>query len=288
MLKYILVFLATLVPSFAYAQLNVVVVFDGSGSMIETFSQDRSIRKITAAKNVLTQVLKDLSPDTKIGIITFSDNINGWAYPLSRIDKAGLYKAIHSIQAGGGTPLGSYMKQGADELLKLRQKQKYGIYKLIIVTDGESTDDCITPLTGQYGILSKGLLVEAIGVDMSATHTLATKISYRSANNPNELIKAVKTTLAEVSSTDSQEYDLIAPLDPKLALAALQALSEYDNAPVGTKPVVDQQGNIVLDKQGNVVYNVESSTSGGLIASLVILAVVGSIVIFVIVSIAKS
>jgi hypothetical protein len=281
MLKYILTLLMTLIPSFACGQLNVVVVFDGSGSMSDTFSHDRSIRKITAAKNVLIQVLKDLQPDTKIGLVVFSDNVNGWAYPLGVLDKDKLTNTINSIRAGGGTPLGKYMKEGANELLKLRQKQKYGIYKLIIVTDGESSDNADTPLIGQHGILSKGLLVEVIGVDMASKHNLATKVSYRSANNPTELVNAVKATLAEVSAKDSQEYDLIAPLDPKLALAALQALSEYDNAPIGMKPVVDQQGNIILDKHGNVAPANNSSSLWVIVIVISVILVVGIIIVVI-------
>lgn len=285
MLKYTLALICLLIPSFAQAQLNVVIVFDGSGSMNDRFSSDRNIKKIDAAKSVMTQVIKDLHPDTKIGLVVFSGNVNGWAYPLGTLDKTKLTAAINNIRADGGTPLGKYMKEGANELLKLRQKQKYGLYKLIVVTDGESSDDANTPLIGQYGILSKGLLVEAVGVDMSAGHTLATKVAYRSANNPNELVQAVKATLAEVSAKDSVEYDLIASIEPQLALAALQALSEYDNAPIGTKPKVDEQGKIVIDTNGNVVVaNTSNGFPWGWVIGIVVIVIVGGIIIIAVMS----
>ena len=53
----------------------------------------------------------------------------------------GLNGAIDSITSQGGTPLGEYMKQGADALLDARKKQfGYGTYRLLVVTDGEAND----------------------------------------------------------------------------------------------------------------------------------------------------
>jgi hypothetical protein len=194
-------------------------------------------KKIDAAKTALKQILSDLPPNTNIGIVVFGSK-NGWFYKLGSLDKPKLIKAIDDIGVGGGTPLGKYMKIGADALLELRAKQRTGIYKLIVVTDGESDDNVDTPLVGQYGILSKGIVVEAIGVDMSSKHTLATKVSYRGAESPDALKEAVKAVVAESTGKNdhSEDYDVIAPIPNEVALAALQALSEFDNSPVGEKP----------------------------------------------------
>lgn len=244
-MKYLLsaiVSLALVTPGFAQqltSQQNIVVVFDGSGSMGERFSKssDRGT-KMDAAKKALIQILSQLPANTNLGIVVFSSNTNGWLVKLGPIDKANLSKQINGVREGGGTPLGRYMKDGANALLEFRAKQKSGIYKLIIVTDGESSDDADTPLTGQYGILSKGLRVEAIGVDMKGGHTLATKVPYRGAESPEQLATAVKEVLAESTGKKdhSEDYDIIAPLPPEVAMAALTALSEFDNEPVGQKP----------------------------------------------------
>lgn len=220
-------------------QLNVVIVLDGSGSMGGRFSksQDRSTR-MEAAKKALNQIVPQLPANTNLGIICFSSNVNGWLIKLGQIDKDATIRAINSVNDGGGTPLGKYMKDGANALLELRAKQKSGTYKLIIVTDGESGDDAEAPLTGQYGILSKGLKVEAIGVDMVSKHSLVTKVSYRGADSAEQLTMAVKAVVAESTGKNdySEDYDLIAPLSPEVAMAALTALSEFDNEPVGQKP----------------------------------------------------
>ena len=77
------------------------------------------------------------------------------------------------------------MKQGADALLDARKKQfGYGTYRLLVVTDGETDDaglvDGYTP-----DIISRGITIDAIGVEMQSQHTLATMVhSYRSADDP--------------------------------------------------------------------------------------------------------
>lgn len=240
-MKYLFSAILSLVlaaPCFA-DQLNVVVVFDGSGSMGETFSKSSDrITKMDAAKAALIQILSQLPANSNLGVVVFSNSIDGWLINLGPVDKKELAAKINSVQDGGGTPLGKYMRIGANALLELRAKQKHGTYKLIIVTDGESSDDAETPLSGKYGILSKGIKVECIGVDMRSNHSLATKVPYRSAESAEQLKSAVKAVLAESTGKNdhSEDYDMIAPLPPEVAAAALQALSEYDNEPIGQKP----------------------------------------------------
>lgn len=241
-MKYLLAVVVALglaSPSWA-AQLNVVVVFDGSGSMGDRFTKNpERISKMEAAKRALVQMVDALPPGTNLGITCFSGSINGWLIDLGPLDKESAKAKILGVKQGGGTPLGQYMKEGANALLQLRAKQKgAGTYKLVIITDGESNDDIETPLAGKYGILSKGLKAEAIGVDMHSKHTLATKIPYRSAESADQLNAAVKEVVAESTGSNdhSEDYDLIAPIPPEVAMAAITALAEYDNAPIGQKP----------------------------------------------------
>jgi len=252
-MKYILslfVALGFILPTHA-SQLNVVFVVDASGSMDATFAGDRSITRMDAAKKALAAVLNKLPLNSNVGILAFP--YQGWVYPLAPINKSKLNTAITSIRANGGTPLGRFMRDGANELIKLAKQKKYGVYKLIVVTDGEATDDAITPLTGVGNILSKGILVEAIGVDMDRDHTLATRVPYRSANNPNELFNAVQAVVAESGSGHSEDYEIIASLDPQIAMAAVQALTTPDYLPVGVVPKVDENGNVLVDENGDVI-----------------------------------
>ena len=212
---------------------NVIVVVDASGSMGTPMG---GTDRMSVAREALKQVLGQVPESTHIGILVFPRG--DWVYPLgSRVEQR-LNNAIDSIRSGGGTPLGSYMKRGADALLKARKKQfGYGTYRLLVVTDGEANDrnlvEGYTP-----DIISRGITIDVIGVDMESEHTLATKVhTYRSADNPDSLRQAITEVFAEVSSadtgqTDEDAFELIADLPKQTASEMLKSLSTTGNDPI--------------------------------------------------------
>ncbi|MCS1408673.1 MAG: hypothetical protein M2R45_01849 [Verrucomicrobia subdivision 3 bacterium] len=219
---------------------NVVIVLDASGSMKQRM-RSSGINKMNAAKAALKAVLKNVPETTHIGLLVFSANNleDHWVYPLGPRDESRLIAAIDRPQANHGTPLGEYIKIGTDRLLEARTQQYgYGTYRLLIVTDGDANDpelvDLYTP-----EVLARGITMDVIGVDMDQDHTLATMAhSYRRANDPDSLKKAIQEVFAELS-TDSgdfsmdEAFELIAPLPIECAAAALQALSAAGNQPIG-------------------------------------------------------
>ena len=212
---------------------NVIVVVDASGSMGTPMG---GADRMSVAREALKQVLGQVPESTHIGVLVFPRG--DWVYPLgSRVEQR-LNNAIDSIRSGGGTPLGSYMKRGADALLKARKKQfGYGTYRLLVVTDGEANDrnlvEGYTP-----DIISRGITIDVIGVDMESEHTLATKVhTYRSADNPDSLRQAITEVFAEVSSadtgqTDEDAFELIADLPKQTASEMLKSLSTTGNDPI--------------------------------------------------------
>ena len=224
---------------------NVVIVLDASGSMNETLAGTR-MTKITAAKSALKTVLQQVPASTHIGLLVFSAKnlTDDWVYPLGPRSDEELLRAIERPLPRGDTPLGRYLKKGADRLLEERTKQfGYGTYRLLVVTDGEAQDrDKVDRFTPE--IVARGITVDVIGVGMSRDHTLATKVhSYRRANDPAALNRAVAEVLAEVAKprTDSAQadaFELLAPIPVELAAAALQALSTSGNQPIGERSFV--------------------------------------------------
>lgn len=221
----------------------VVIVLDASGSMKQGLA-GTGADKMTAAKAALKEVLQKVPQSTHIGLLVFSAaNLrNDWVYPLGPRHDAELMRAIDLPQPNSGTPLGAYIKKGADRLLEERAKQfGYGTYRLLIVTDGEAQDQ---PLVDRYTpeLVSRGITVDVIGVGMNQRHTLATKVrSYRAANDPASLRRALSEVFAEVSNTgtdvaQAEAFDLIAPIPNQVAMAMLQAVSTVANHPLGTKP----------------------------------------------------
>jgi Ca-activated chloride channel family protein len=221
---------------------NVVIILDASGSMKSNLRSSRT-QKMAAAKHALKEVLKTVPQDTQIGLLVFSGtNVkNHWVYPLGPRNDARLNTAIDMIEPGGGTPLGAYIKIGADRLVQERKNQMgYGQYRLLIVTDGQAQDiQLVNTYTPE--VLSRGVIMDVIGVDMVQNHTLATKVhSYRKADDPESLKKAVAEVFAEVSEkgTDaisSDAFEIIKPLPDEVADKLLKALVETDNSPIGGK-----------------------------------------------------
>lgn len=226
----------------ATAELNVVVVLDDSGSMANELRRQSGVSKIQAAKTALKSVLEQLSPEARVGIVLLNGRRqrDRWIVPLGPVDNDDLFLALDQVQARGGTPLGKFMKVAADELLKQRAADYYGEYRLLIVTDGEATD---ASLVKRYlpDILSRGLTVDVIGVDMSADHSLATKVhSYRRADDPEALTQALREVFAETSqdsaADDENDFELLASIPSEIAAAALAALAESGNHAIGQRP----------------------------------------------------
>ena len=212
---------------------NIVVILDASGSMQDKFSGDRTKSKMEAAKAALQQVLANIPDGTQIGLLVFSGaNIhNEWVYPLGPKDTEKLIAAIHLPHPSGDTPLGKYIRIGANRLLEQREKQyNYGNYRLLVVTDGEASDaDKVKHYTPE--ILNRQIRIDVIGVDMKTDHMLANVVdSYRKADNPGELVAAVSQILAETGGTGTDvggedAFEYIAPLSPEIAADLIQRLT---------------------------------------------------------------
>lgn len=222
---------------------NVVIVLDSSGSMARPLP-GAGTDKMTAAKSALKQVLSSVPQETRIGLLVFSAKgvSDDWIYPLGPRDDAKLMQAIDRPMPGGGTPLGAYLKKGADRLLEERAKQfGYGTFRLLVVTDGEAEDQqLVERFTPE--MVARGIKVDVIGVAMNQRHTLATKVhSYRSANDPASLKRAIAEVFGEIggSANDVAGTEAFAELKPipnEVAQTMIQALSSSGNQPIGERP----------------------------------------------------
>lgn len=212
---------------------NIIVILDASGSMKDNFRADQTKSKMDAAKEALREVLAQVPKNTHIGLLVFSGSnvLKDWVYPLGPKDTERLMDAINLPQPAGGTPLGKYMRIGANRLLEQREKQyNYGNYRLLIVTDGEAQDeDKVAQYTPE--ILDRQIRVDVIGVDMQTDHLLANDVdSYRRADNPGELVAAVSQILAETGGPDTDmdgedAFEDIAPLSEKIASDLIQRIT---------------------------------------------------------------
>jgi uncharacterized protein YegL len=252
---------------------NVVILLDTSGSM-ETRMRSVKVSRLKAAQDALETVAHQLPANTNVGLLTF----NGWVYDLQPIDRDKLILSVHSTRSGGGTPLGQFMKTGADALLQAREKNRgVGVYRLLVVTDGEADS---TSLMNKYAtdIVSRGILLDTIGLDMKSDHTLkALSKKYMRADDPESLKNAVQTALAEVGKGGGDDgvgnFEMLNGLSSDGAKAIIAGLTEHQNHGIGEDPPVK-----VVDENGNVKYiPAAKKADGGMGAGWICLIILGVI-----------
>lgn len=221
---------------------HLVIILDGSGSMDEKM---RGGTRMTAAKKALRIALAELPASTRIGLLTFSANVRDpWLFPLGPRDDERLNQAIDQPKPGGRTPLGHYLKIGSDRLFEAREAEHgYGTYRLLVVTDGEATDEELMVSFAPM-LVGRGVGLDVIGVAMPGDHELKRYAhSYRSADDPKTLQRAVQEALAEVTfsgdeATAGAAFAFLDGLPDDFAMAALAELSAVGqlNHPLGDLP----------------------------------------------------
>jgi uncharacterized protein with von Willebrand factor type A (vWA) domain len=187
---------------------NFYFVFDMSGSMDEKCS---GRRKIDGAKEAVTRFMKNIPDDVNIGLMLFgtrSGDDYAEALPIASGNKEEFLKIINSLQPSGGTPLGEALSASVDKIVEQYKKQLgYGTYRIIIITDGEQTGiDLKQPCNylAQHGFIG----LYSIGLCMKSSHTLKKySLSYRDANNYEELEQALVEATAESDVFDATLFD---------------------------------------------------------------------------------
>lgn len=189
---------------------NFYFVFDGSGSMKDAPSTssgaDQSFSsKILGAKWAVSEFLKKVPEDVNLGLFVFDANGVREVLPLAPNNRAKFLQQVQKIQAKGGTPLGGAISKGSDALEKQYSKQLgYGEYRLIVITDGESTDSLNT---GVAKAAKYRIPIYTIGFDMDRDHALRKhSITYRSADSAKQLEQALEQAAGELDMFDPPNY----------------------------------------------------------------------------------
>lgn len=280
--------LALILVAPAVADDNVVILLDTSLSMTESMGRNQG-SKMDAAKMAITEVLDHLPKGTNLGIVTF----NGWAVPLARLDISRTQQAVITLMPFGATPLGQYMKAGADALLKVRaDAHGLGTYTLIVITDGEASDEAVM---NKYApeIVSRGMTLKTIGVRMQQEHTLKNySAAYYSANDLKGLQHAVATAVAEVAASDDAseaDYAVIDGLPDEMASKIVATLTETVTLNYGIgdppppKPVYLQNDAVTPVSQAFLDAAKEGSISMGAVLSILVMVVLGVGVLIIVI-----
>lgn len=226
-----------MLTSVSQASQNVVIVFDDSSSMT-AIMPGSNLSRMDTAKNALKQVVGTLKSDTNLGIVLLNGRTKKWIVPFGLLNKNEAVSSIAQVVPNGRTPLGEAMKLGCDVLLEHRKKEHVGEYRLLIVTDGEANDP---QLVESYlkDILVRGVVVDAIGVDMQANHSLATKVHhYRRGDSQKQLAEAIQASFAESNNQQDSaaDFDIIKSIPEDAADVLLKSL-RITNTPIGEQEV---------------------------------------------------
>ncbi len=176
---------------------NFYFVFDGSGSM--------DGRKLQDAKIAVKEFMNNIPNDVNLGLYVFDYFGEREVLALGGNNRAQFLAEIDKVRADNGTPLGASIRTGAKALAAQRDKQlQYGEFRLIVITDGDSSDRI------EYGTdEAERLLIPiyTIGFQIGERHALRAKsVSYKSANDLQELRKALQESAAELDVFDPQSF----------------------------------------------------------------------------------
>lgn len=152
-------------PSLASS--NILFILDGSGSM---WGQVDGVAKITTAKQVMTDLLKDLPKHINVGLMAYGHRSDGdckdveLLVPLGPLDADRLANRIDSIQPKGKTPLNYALEQSQPLFASLKGQSN----NIVLVSDGKETcggDPCRA--AAKLAAADIGLKVHVVGFDVS-------------------------------------------------------------------------------------------------------------------------
>jgi uncharacterized protein with von Willebrand factor type A (vWA) domain len=186
---------------------NFVLIFDGSGSMSEGECAGAS-RKIDIAKQAVAAWSKSVPADANLGLYAF--HARGIStLPLSIGNRDDFIQSIMNIRAGGKTPLTQAMLKSFEALTDQGRRQLgYGEYTIVVVTDGIANNPDHLKNTVDRILARTPVTIFSIGFCIGSQHSLNQpgRTLYKSADNPEQLMKGLQEVLAEAEAFDEQEF----------------------------------------------------------------------------------
>jgi Ca-activated chloride channel homolog len=187
---------------------NYVLIFDGSGSMMERKCSGNR-RKIEVAKDAVSAWARSIPEDANVGLVAFYENTFS-RLPLAAKNRGQFLKVVNDITAGGGTPLGQAVNFAHQMLTGQAQSQLgYGEYHIVVVTDGEANNPSALTDAVKAVLDRSPIIIHTIGFCIDEKHSLNQpgRTVYKTADNPESLRKGLQDVLAEAESFDLKTFD---------------------------------------------------------------------------------
>ncbi|MCG6893423.1 MAG: VWA domain-containing protein [Desulfobacteraceae bacterium] len=189
---------------------NIVLIFDGSGSMKDV-NCSGGLSKNEAAKKAVLEWSSTVPADANLGLVAFHAGSRGLTVQeLAAGSRERFMQTVQRIQPGGKTPLTLSIKKALLMLEKQAQKQLgYGDYTIVVVTDGIANDPQALMFWVNQVLEFTPINIFTIGFCISGNHSLNQpgRTDYRAADNPEQLRKGLQESLAESETFDATTFE---------------------------------------------------------------------------------
>lgn len=185
-------------------QVNIMVVYDGSGSM-DNNACGASGNRHQSAVLAVKQFVNAVPNDANLGLYVFDNRGVDLRVPLGTNNKVAFNAALDKISIGSGTPLKSAITAAYYVLERQAQTQLgYGRYILLIVTDGEANTGQSPTRVVNYMVDNTPIEVHTVGLCIRGNHSLNQpgRTFYTDAQNPDQLIAGLTAALAEATEDE--------------------------------------------------------------------------------------
>lgn len=157
---------ATVVPTLATAAEDVVVVYDGSGSM---WGQIDGVAKVEIARDVMGDLVAEWPDGANVGLMAYGHRTQGDCGDIETViapaplDRSAFIAGVNAVTPRGRTPLTEAVRQAA-ELLSYRDRPA----TVILISDGLETceaDPCA--LSAQLAQQGVNFTAHVVGFDLT-------------------------------------------------------------------------------------------------------------------------
>jgi Ca-activated chloride channel homolog len=140
---------------------HLVFLVDTSGSMSQP-------DKLPLAKEAMKIAVKNLNENDTVALVTYAGSTRDVLPPTAATDLERIYKAIDSLESGGGTAMGSGMEMAYKHAVKKASGRV--VSRVVVLTDGDANIgpnlSADTMLRGIEGYVKEGVTLSAIGFGM--------------------------------------------------------------------------------------------------------------------------
>ena len=238
---------------------HLVFLVDTSGSMSQ---QD----KLPLAKEAMKLAVKGLNENDTVGLVTYAGSTREVLAPTPATDQERIFKAIDTLESGGGTAMSS----GMELAYKAAVKKASGsvVSRVIVLTDGDANIGNVSPdsmLNSIQGYVKEGVTLSAIGFGMgNYRDDLMEKLADKGNGNCfyidsyKEAKKVFEQQLTGTLEVIAKDVKIQVEFDPKVV--SRYRLVGYENRDIADKDFRDDKvdaGEIGAGHSVTALYEVE-------------------------------